>query len=291
MFNLFDNFSKVAYNGSPAINILTSIRFKEIVKKNQATYYPYTVAEGERPDIIAANYYDDPRYSWVIYLANDIIDPYFDWPLSTDEFNAFIVGKYGSIEESMEKILYYVVAYEDDDSMLSVAAYEALPAVLKKYWQPIHGINNTVVSYERKELICAVETNKTIYIDVANAGIFTVGGKIKQSNSTLTSTGTISSIENNVLSVQHVEGSFNTTDNIYLYNTPSAYTTASSITDEIYDHDGNLINVSITNLELPYWKQVSAYEYEYNLNESKKQINLIDKFYIDQIEKELASVL
>jgi hypothetical protein len=45
----------------------------------------------------AFNYYDDPAYAWLVLLSNNIIDPYFEWPLSVYDFNQFIKKKYGSI--------------------------------------------------------------------------------------------------------------------------------------------------------------------------------------------------
>jgi len=55
---------------------------------------PYTVEEGERPEDIANFYYGSVDYSWLVYMANNIIDPYHEWPLNTQEFNDMLIEKY-----------------------------------------------------------------------------------------------------------------------------------------------------------------------------------------------------
>ena len=53
------------------------------VKESSSDVYYTVVLETEnRLDIIANEYYDSPRYWWVIALANEIMDP-FDIPMGT----------------------------------------------------------------------------------------------------------------------------------------------------------------------------------------------------------------
>lgn len=291
MYNLFDRFPRTTFANNLAINILTSVKFDETAKKNSFAFYPYTIQEGERADIIAANYYDDARYAWVIYLCNNIVDPVYDWPMTTDEFKSFLSKKYGSIENALEKVVYYTPNWDQDDSIISPAAYEALSAPLKKYWQPITGINDVPVSYERKRLELAVETNKVVFVKVSNSSIFSVEQKVKQSNNTLTTTGFIKSISNNTLSIQHVEGEFSNSSNLMVFSIPSQNVAVTSVTNEITNSNGDVINIFLSNTEAVYWRQVSAYEDESNLNESKKNIRLLDKTFLDQLEKELSESL
>ena len=41
---------------------------------------------GDTPEIIASKYYGDPEKHWIVLLANDIINPFFDFPLNYQEF-------------------------------------------------------------------------------------------------------------------------------------------------------------------------------------------------------------
>jgi hypothetical protein len=70
-------------------------------------YYDYLVKEGERPDTIAYKYYDDERYDWLVYLANAIHDPYFQWPMDSAAFAAYIRAQYGNASAAMQTIHHY----------------------------------------------------------------------------------------------------------------------------------------------------------------------------------------
>lgn len=286
MYNFFTNFPLVTYNGTLSVNLLAKIKFKEIALKNSAVFYPYTIAEGERPDVIAANYYDDPRYSWVVYLCNDIVDPLYDWPLIEKDFKEYIIKKYGSIDAAYREIAYWEDNWYEDETVLTVAAYEALPANRKKYFKPIFGINNNVVSYERNQLDLSLESNKTIEITVNDTTGFIVGEYISQNNSgQLSGSGFIKAISDNKIVAQNILGTFANTAGSVSNVTGIDSRASSSVSNVITTH------VSIPADEQAYWTYVTKYDYENQLNESKKFIRLIDKSFIDQIEKEIGELL
>jgi hypothetical protein len=79
-------------------NILRRFRFDTSVKDNAAVYHEYNIQAGDRPDTIAAKYYGDSGYAWVILMLNEIHDPIFGWPLFNQDFDNYIKGKYGSIQ-------------------------------------------------------------------------------------------------------------------------------------------------------------------------------------------------
>jgi len=99
----FENFPQVEYDvkKNNKLEILTNVtvRFKiqEILQNRTSILYDYNVKDGERPDVIAYKYYDDPTLDWIILLTNNIVDPFFEWPLDSQSFNRFIIRKYGSI--------------------------------------------------------------------------------------------------------------------------------------------------------------------------------------------------
>ena len=71
-----------------AKNILTRAKILDIVKEAQSTALDYTVKDEERPETIANRIYGRSDYHWLILLFNDILDPYFSWPLSENEFES-----------------------------------------------------------------------------------------------------------------------------------------------------------------------------------------------------------
>ena len=88
-------------------NIMKRVRFKPSVIENITDYYPYRVREGERPDIVSFNTYGTVAYAYLILLINDIVDPLFDWPLPTRQFENYIVEQYGSVATAQVTNKYY----------------------------------------------------------------------------------------------------------------------------------------------------------------------------------------
>ena len=122
MANYFSSIPNVDYdiNGTEpnqfrsVTNIMQRVRFKPSVLENITDYYPYYVREGERPDIVSFNTYGTVAYSYLILLVNDIVDPLFDWPLPSRQFENYIIEQYGSVSaaQSTNKYYYQIVRAE-----------------------------------------------------------------------------------------------------------------------------------------------------------------------------------
>ena len=122
MANYFSSIPNVDYdiNGTEpnqfrsVTNIMQRVRFKPSVLENITDYYPYYVREGERPDIVSFNTYGTVAYSYLILLINNIVDPLFDWPLPSRQFENYIIEQYGSISaaQSTNKYYYQIVRAE-----------------------------------------------------------------------------------------------------------------------------------------------------------------------------------
>ena len=103
----FENFPRINYFNVVAPNITLRAAFLDRLKLESLVYIPYTVEDGETADAIASWYYDKPEYDWLIYLANNIIDPHTQWPKSSQQFEAYIAKKYGSVVAAKSEIIFY----------------------------------------------------------------------------------------------------------------------------------------------------------------------------------------
>ena len=90
-----------------AINIMVKAKIKSILKNDIINYFPYSIPESERPDITSFKIYGDVKYTWLIFLINDIHDPLFDWPLNSREFGKYIKNKYGTLAAAKNGIHHY----------------------------------------------------------------------------------------------------------------------------------------------------------------------------------------
>ena len=107
MTSYFSAFPKINYNGVSATNITLRAKLVNSFSQQAINFYPYTIKDGETPDTLAYDYYGKPEYSWLIFMTNDIIDPYYDWPISTIDFDKYIEKKYGSVDAARDQIAYY----------------------------------------------------------------------------------------------------------------------------------------------------------------------------------------
>jgi len=129
MPHFFNNFPKVEYdvkkNNKPILltNIFLRYKINEVLTNKAAVYYDYSVQDSDTLEIIAAKYYDDPSLDWVLMLINNIIDPYYDFPLGENDLNNFITKKYGSISSAQGTVHHY----EKITRAASIFQGEAIP--------------------------------------------------------------------------------------------------------------------------------------------------------------------
>ena len=109
----FRPFPKIQYdlkkNNLPLLltNVTARYKIRDRLKDRVAIYYDYVVQDSDRPDLIAFKYYNDETLDWLIYLVNDIIDPYYDWPLTQDSFNKYMTTLYGSVANAKATVYEY----------------------------------------------------------------------------------------------------------------------------------------------------------------------------------------
>jgi len=265
MSRYFNRFPLVDYNGVPAKNILARVDFTDETKRDIYSNFDYVLQEGlTRPDILSFNYYNSSQYDWLIYLSNNIIDPYHDYYMSNDDFKNYIIGKYGSTDNARNKIVYYRNDWSTDESLISEHVYDNLNSAIKKYWKPKINNTNQIVGYERIKEDWVVSTNRIIELTVdVDTTAFEIGDIIRQNDAE----GTLVSKDevNNILTVQHVSGIFTEE--------------ATGITKV------SIIKENITSVEEVFWAPVSAYNEEEEKNELKRYITLIKSSYLSDIEK------
>lgn len=112
-FTMTDIFRRVKADAS---NILTSTAYDE-----------YDVQDGDTPEIVAHKIYGDSELHWVILITNEIIDPRYDWPLSTYALNQFITDKYGSAN------IYATKQFENSDGDVVHSSFSGTKYPISNY--------------------------------------------------------------------------------------------------------------------------------------------------------------
>ena len=96
-------------------NILRRFKVDSSLKDRALVFYDYQIQNGDRPDTIAEKYYGSSSYSWLVLHFNDVEDAIFGWPLFGNQFDHFIIGKYGSIATAQSTLHEYRIFCKHKD--------------------------------------------------------------------------------------------------------------------------------------------------------------------------------
>lgn len=111
----FDKFPVLLYNiegkrlstYQATTNIFFRVRVIREILANISAYYEYLISDSDTPEILADKVYGNPEAHWLILMTNDMVDPQYDWPLNSTNFNNYIIKKYGSIANAQTQIHHY----------------------------------------------------------------------------------------------------------------------------------------------------------------------------------------
>lgn len=224
----FDRVPKIKYDinrslVNPKYETVTNIFFRvkviNEVLNNLDSYFVAEIEDSDTPEILAEKVYKDAGAGWIITMANRMIDPQWDWPLKYDEFNKFIVGKYGSVESALTTIHHYEM-------------------VVTRTLMPDN------VTTERKYIV--------------NGEKFTDNNLDVPYNYYTPAVG------------EPTPGDFGLQ--------PGSLATTQSLST--YNIDGKTVT------EIVKGRSVTNYDYEYELNESKRTIKIIKREHYEQIQSE-----
>lgn len=94
----------------------------ERLKQHITAYYDYVVQDGDRPDSVATKVYGSPDYTWIVLILNGMQSLY-DWPLTYDEFNDYIIDAYGSVATAQATPVYKTT----EGFIVDATSYAELP--------------------------------------------------------------------------------------------------------------------------------------------------------------------
>ena len=75
-------------------DILRRVKLRSSLSSSRFVFDKYNVKEGEKPEDIAFKYYGDAQYHWVVMMANNLTDRYYEWPMNDAQFEVYLDDKY-----------------------------------------------------------------------------------------------------------------------------------------------------------------------------------------------------
>ena len=166
----FQHLPLVDYNNRRMRNLLVRAALSTDVLTRTSSYYPYIVKDGETPVTIAHDYYGSVAFDWVVLLSNQIIDPYFEWPLSSNDLAEVVAKKYGSLQAAQQLILHYRKDGKEYPYM-TTTTYKYSSPEERMGWQPVYAYDWEVEQNEKRRKIRLVSN---VYLPVLERQVQTV---------------------------------------------------------------------------------------------------------------------
>jgi hypothetical protein len=277
MQRYFDKFPTIVYNGYTVKNIMARVKILDKVTEGPELFNNYQITNAVRADNLSYNIYGDQYFSWLVYLSNNIVDPYYDWNLSQYDFDQFIIEKYGSFAGAQGKVAYWNNNWYDNPAPITVGAYAILADYAKKYYEPVFG-GKQIIEYKRRENDWIVNTNQ-IWEYTVNADLnLQLDEKVTISNSSgsAVANGQVLFANSTVVRIHQVFGTSNTQTGTITGSGNTANVSAAT-----------LIAKNISDEERVYWSEITYYDVEDIKNSAKQNIRLISPQFSMQTALEL----
>ncbi len=295
----FEKFPIITYANNQAVDITKRVALMEKVSTNPYVFYPYEISGNERADNLSNRYYSDSYRSWIFYLTNKMVDPYYEWYMAENEFQEYIDKKYGSFINAQQKIMYYRNNWENAlEETITVSEYNALNEDAKPYFERIYDSNHQVMAYKRAQLDWRSNTNKVCGYQVNAVAeqfkqlkqdeIVTIVFNDRQSGNgqfvNAANTG-----QSNLVVLQHLRGTFETSNDVVISN--SSYIIGTESTIKLPLIKFYYISNNISDAVEEFWAPVSYYEYEMERNEYNKSIRVLDSTFKDVVAENLKDLM
>ena len=88
-------------------NLFKKGKIRDDIFQELAFFEKYKIVGNDRPDNVAFEVYRDSKLDWVILLANNILNIQSEWPLLQDDFDRYLVEKYGDYNTLYDGIHHY----------------------------------------------------------------------------------------------------------------------------------------------------------------------------------------
>lgn len=288
--NYFSKFPAVAYANTYAIDLTERATIISSIPSSPFVYYSYDISNGQRADEIADTYYNDQYMDWILYLSNEIIDPYYQWYLPNDKFNTFLQAKYKTTSADLQNKIYYYRNNWYNSDQISVSEYNALPPNHYRYYQPYRNVDTGVIlKYIRTKADWIINTNALVGVTCAANGFTNNEVVYINFDGTHIGRGQVSFSNNTNLVLQHVSGTLYTNAEVSITGSSYVYGTDST-TNVAFTATTSISNNIVTGEEI-YWDPVSIYDYENVKNEQRRTIKVLDNGISGSVSSRLTEVL
>lgn len=278
MANFFYYYPNAIYNKQVVTDLLVRTKVRETWLNDPRLYYNYKYKEKDRPEHLAQKYYGDEELHWIILFTNNIFDANWDFPMDYWTFNKYIEDKYkekGAIENKT-----------------GMAYAQTTPDPIYRYQKTVKittpdGVTTKDYVIDKKtynELVMtetySTGTPYSAFVDATKNSyeLSLVSGNIRNVGDIILGNEFISNFST-VESIDNANGKFNIT--------LPAKTDESNGKIFLYDTGTNYSLYEVTKK----YPQVTIYEKELELNESKRNVKILNKTYVRKAQEEFQRLI
>lgn len=304
---LFENLPNFYYSNTLCKDITRRAKFIDDKERPSFLLLEYDLEHSLRADQVSEYYYNNSELDWLIYMTNDIIDPYYEWHLNDLDFEEMLIHKYGSVANAMKKVKFYINNWYDNQTEIEASFYDNnLPLNWKKYyvpsvWKSSKSVitnkkkvesavyTNSPITYKRKEIDVIMNTNRilelTVHSNNSTKGLV-VGELVDflddNGSSVSVGAGEVLVANSTIIRVMNVSGNTsanNTNRKIVVGESSNANITISNSAIAVKTLVVNSV-VTTTKFEnIPldeevFWSPVTCFDYENIQNEKRKTLHI-----------------
>ncbi len=273
---------KIAGKYKLSKNLFRRVRARDSFNAVYTASTSYTIQEGETPDSIAYNKFGNSEWFWTILILNNITDMNTMWPMAADELDRYIKTKYGEYENKPRH--WETTEIRDSKNNIVIEG-----GVIVEMFQDRADQNLT--NYKPKLFV-----KNTKFVSTNSA----------KGSTTITLGDVENLMVNDVLDFQYLTKITAINGNTITINRPLEFNIFSgyAITFSRYqnwtreyiqsiqkDNSGNITTVVKQVATADTLREVTNRDYEYELNELKKEIKLPRVQFLTTLEKELEDLL
>lgn len=285
------------YDKLPIVNYVTpqgyrplsdiTVRFKVEQTIIDEGAYPLnvTISDTDRPDILAHRIYDDSKLHWVLLNLNNVINPYYDWVLSSVALDNYIEEKYPGYTFFLTSVggsTAFEGSFRTND--IVYATNESNPGAQPSIQDSLK--NARVVEYDPQYCRLVIEfTQKTAWLPVE--GDLIAGANTNALGEQKYYVARIGKVLSSPFAVHHFENSDGemlnprvpkSLHNQFLSASSFGFTFgATPLGRYIFEDHGDDV--------------VTNRDYEIELNDEKRNIVLVDPLYMKNVNKDVESFL
>jgi len=134
----FSKFSTIEYNDKTIRDLSQAIVIRPEIKENKDLYFYYQLQEYELPDTVAFDFYGSSHLNYVVLLMNDIVDPFYDWPLNRKELVELCIARYGEpgiVGGQFDETGYFAVRHWEKDGIEYQTGLQPVGAAAVSYYE------------------------------------------------------------------------------------------------------------------------------------------------------------